>query len=144
MLIKKTAVRFDATDLSLVYASILKDQYNNNRKLAEEISFTKLAELLKLKNYHEEKLQFILKNWCILLLSNEQELRHNSGLKKILKKLFELKAGGSEEDYIAELQRAGEFREAPIRQVSEIRRSTKQRRADTKDLDQASRLRRYS
>jgi len=110
ILLQKDAVRFDATDLSLVYARILKDQYNNNRKLAEEISFTKLAALLQLKNYHEEKLQFILKNWCILLLSNEQELRHNSGLRKILKKLFELKARGLEEDYIAELQRAGELR----------------------------------
>ena len=119
MLLKKNAVRFDATDLSLVYASIMKDQYNNNRKLAEEISFTKLAELLKLKNYHEEKLQFILKNWCILLLSNEQELRHNSGLKKILKKLFELKARGPEEDYIAELQQAGELRKFLERLVKE-------------------------
>jgi len=110
MLLKNTAVRFDATDLSLVYARILKDQYNNNRKLAEELCFKKLADWLQLKNYHEEKLQFILKNWCILLFSNEQELRHNSGLKKILKKLFELKATGFEEDYITELQRAGELR----------------------------------
>ena len=110
MLLKKKAVRFDATDLSLVYARILKDQYNNNRKLTEDCCFNKLIEWLQLKNYHEEKLQFILKNWCVLLFSNEQELRHNNGLKKILKKLFELKASGSEEDYITELQRAGELR----------------------------------
>ncbi len=110
IVLQKNAVRFDATDLSLAYTRILKDQYNNNRKLAEERSFTKLAKLLQLKNYHEEKLQFILKNWCILLLSNEQELRRNSGLKKKLKKLLELKAGGPEEDFIAELQRAGELR----------------------------------
>src|SRR5688500_5651294 len=110
MLLKKKAVRFDATDLSLIYARILKDQYNNNRKLAEDCCFKKLIEWLRLKNYHEEKLQFILKNWCVLLFSNEQELRHNNGLKKILKKLFELKASGSEEDYITELQRAGDLR----------------------------------
>ena len=110
LLLKKNAVRFDATDLSLVYARIMKDQYNNNRKLAEELCFKKLVDWLQLKNYHEEKLQFILKNWCVLLFSNEQELLHNSGLKKILKKLFELKASGSEEDYIVELQRAGELR----------------------------------
>ena len=78
-----------------------------------------MAELLKLKNYHEEKLQFILKNWCILLLSNEQELRHNGGLKKILKKLFELKARGLEEDYIVELQRAGELRKLFERMLKE-------------------------
>jgi hypothetical protein len=110
MLLKKTAVRFDATDLSLVYASILKDRYNNNRKLAEELTFTKLAEWLQIKNYHEEQLQFILKNWCVLLLSDEQYLRHNSGLKMKLKKLFELKARGPEEDYIIELQRALELK----------------------------------
>ena len=110
LVLQKKAVRFDATDLSLAYANILKNKYNNNRKLAEELSFTKLAEIIKLKNYHEEKLTFILKNWCILLLANEQELRRNSRLKKLLKKLFELKAGGNEEDYIFELQQASELR----------------------------------
>jgi hypothetical protein len=110
IILKKNAARFDATDLSIAYAGILKDQYNNNRKLAEESCFTKLAEWLPLKNYYEEKLQFILKNWCVLLFSNEQELRNKSGLKKILKKLFELKAKGYEEDYIAELQRAVKLR----------------------------------
>jgi hypothetical protein len=104
-------VRFDATDLSLVYARILKDQYNKNRKLAEEGSFSKLAKLPQIKNNHEEKLEFILKNWCVLLLSNEQELRHNEKLKKSLKKLFELKAWGSEEEYISSLQRTKELRQ---------------------------------
>jgi hypothetical protein len=110
LVIQKKAVRFDATDLSLAYANILKNQYNNNRKLAEELSFSKLADIIQLKNYHEEKLKFILKNWCILLLTDEQELRRNSRFKEILKKLFELKAGGDEEDYISELQRATELR----------------------------------
>lgn len=119
MVLQKRPVCFDATDLSLVYARILKDQYNNNRKLAEEFSFTKLAEMLQLKNYHEEKLQFILKNWCILLLYDEQYLRSSRGLKKILKKIFELKARGSEEDYIAELQRAGELRKFLERALKE-------------------------
>jgi len=119
ILLKKNAVKFDATDLSLVYARILKDQYNDNRKLAEEHCFTKLIEWLQLKNYHEEKLQFNLKNWCVLLLSNEQELRRNKGLKKILKKLFALKAEGLEEDYIVELQRAGELRKFFERMLKE-------------------------
>lgn len=120
LLLQKSAVRFDATDLSLAYANILKDQYNNNRKPAEELLFKKLAEMLQLKNYYDEKLQFILKNWCILLLSNNQEpafaktstgnLRHKNGLKKILKKMFHLKVKGLEEEYITEMQRAGALR----------------------------------
>ena len=110
IVLQKNAVRFDATDLSRVYASILKKQFNNNRKPVEEQSLIKLAEWLKLKNYQEEKLQFILKNWCILLFSREAELRRNSRLKKILKPLFELKASGAEADYITALQRAGELR----------------------------------
>jgi len=119
LVLQKNVVRFDATDLSVAYANILKDQYNNNRKVAEELSFTKLVGITQLKNYHEEKLKFILKNWCILLLTNEKELRRNSGLRKILKKLFELKASGDEEDYIAELQRAGELRKFLERIVKE-------------------------
>ena len=111
IILQKKAVKFDATDLSLVYARILKDQYNNNRKLAEERSFSKLAKLPQIKNNHEEKLEFILKNWCVLLLSNEEELRHNEKLKKILKKLFELKAWGSEEEYISLLQQTKELRQ---------------------------------
>ncbi len=119
LLLQKKAVRFDATDLSQAYARILKAQYNNNRKLAEERSFTKLAKLLQINNVHEEKMEFILKNWCILLLSNEQEWHHNSVLKKKLKKLFELKAGGHEEDYIGELQRTGELRKFLERMLKE-------------------------
>ena len=119
LVLQKKAVRFDATDLSLVYSNILKNQYNNNRKLAEELTFTKLADIIQLKNYHEEKLKFIMKNWCTLLLSYEQDLRRNSGFKKTLKKLFELKAGGVEEDYISELQRATELRKLFERIVKE-------------------------
>ena len=40
------------------------------------------------------------------MLNDEKQLRSNSGLKRILKKLFELKAGGSEEEYIYGLQRS--------------------------------------
>ena len=119
LVLQKRAVRFDATDLSQAYANILKNKYNNNRKVAEELLFTKLADIIQIKNYHEEKLKFILKNWCILLLTNEQELRRNSGLKKILKKLFKLKAGGDEEDYIFELQLARELRKFLERIVKE-------------------------
>ena len=110
LIMHKKAFRFDATDLSRAYASILKNQYSNNRKLAEEYSFKKLVKLLQIKNYHEGKLQFIIKNWCVLLLSNEKELRSNKRLKKLLKTLFVLKASGSEEDYITALQKEPELR----------------------------------
>jgi hypothetical protein len=119
LVLQKKTVRFDATDLSVAYANILKNQYNNNRKVAEGLTFTILADILQLRNYHEEELKFIVKNWCILLLTNEQELRRNNALKKILKKLFELKAGGVEEDYISELQRATELRKLFERIVKE-------------------------
>ena len=84
----------------------LQIQYNNDRKAAEEFSFTKLVNILGLKIPFEENLKFIMKNWCVLLLTYDQELRCNNGLKKILKRLFNLKAVGNEEDYIAELQRS--------------------------------------
>ena len=67
---------------------ILKDQYNNKRKPAEELALKKLAAILKIKNYQEVNIQYVLKNWSILLLNNEKELRSNGGLKKILKKYF--------------------------------------------------------
>jgi len=119
MVLQKTAVRFDATDLSRAYASILKEQYDGNRKVAEELSFTKLVDIVQIKNYHEEKIKFILKNWCILLLIHEQELRRSSVIKRILKKLFQLKASGTEEEYICELQQAGELRKLFERIVNE-------------------------
>jgi hypothetical protein len=102
----KKAVQFDVTDLSRAYAAILKDRYNNKRKPAEELAAKKLAAILQIKNYQEVDLQYVLKNWSVLLLNDEKELRSNNGLKKILKKLFELKAAGSEEEYIYGLQRS--------------------------------------
>jgi len=110
LVLQKNPVRFDATDLSIAYSNILKNQYDNNRKVAEDLSFAKLVNILQVKNYHEEKLKFVLKNWCVLLLTNEKELRRNSGLKNILRKLFELKTIGNEGDYIVELQQAKELR----------------------------------
>jgi hypothetical protein len=82
----KKAVLFDVTDLSRAYVSILKKQYNNKRKPAEELALKKLAAILKIKKYQEVNIQYVLKNWSILLLNNEKELRSNEGLKKILKK----------------------------------------------------------
>ncbi len=111
LVLQKSAVRFDATDLSLAYAGILTKKYNGNRVLAEREAGKKLASILQIKNYREENMKFILNNWAVLLLNNEKELRHNGALKKSLKKLFILKAGGSEEAYITGLQQAVELRE---------------------------------
>lgn len=106
LILDKKAARFDVTDLSRAYARILKNQYGNKRKPAEQLAAKKLAALLQLKNYPEHNLQYVLKNWSILLLSDEKKLRSNRELRKILKKLFELKAAGSEEEYIYLLQRS--------------------------------------
>jgi hypothetical protein len=102
----KKAVQFDVTDLSRAYAAILKDKYRNQRKPVEELAAKKLAAILKIKKWPEADLQYVLKNWSILLLADKKELLSNSGLKKTLKKLFELKASGSEEEYIYGLQRS--------------------------------------
>ena len=110
LIMQKNAVQFDATDLSRVYAGILKKQFNNKRKPAEELATKTLAAILKIKNYQEMNLQYVLKNWSILLLDQEKELQRNQELKKALKKIFELKANGSEEEYITGLQRAGALR----------------------------------
>jgi hypothetical protein len=106
LIFDKGAVQFDVTDLSRAYAGILKEQYNNKRKPAEELALKKLAAILNIKNYQEVNTQYVLRNWSILLLSNEKELRSNGRLKKVLKKLFALKARGSEEEYIYGLQRS--------------------------------------
>ena len=109
LVLQKKPVRFDATDLSRVFAAILKIKYNNDHKIARNDTFIRLAKMLKVKNYHEQEIQFILKNWCVLLLNSKQQEFSNS-LKKNLKKLFELKAKGSEEEYIRLLQRSGELK----------------------------------
>ena len=111
LVMQKTAVRFDATDLSLAYAGILSKKYFGNRMLTEKDSVKKLAQILNLKNYQEENIKFILKNWAVLLLSNEKELRGKMPLKKILKKLFALKANGSEEAYITTMQQSVALRQ---------------------------------
>jgi hypothetical protein len=110
ILLDKKAVRFDATDLSLAYLNIIQRKYENNRKLAEASSLMKLAKLLQVKNYEEEKMNFVLKNWCVLLLTREEQLRADVKLRATLKNLFQCKANGSEDDYISGLQQAKQFK----------------------------------
>jgi len=110
LVLKKTAVHFDATDLSRLYASILTKKYGGNRMAAGKEAAKKLAAILEIKNFQDENMNFVLNNWAVLLLSGETELRGNPALKKILKKLFVLKATGSEEEYIKVMQGAVELR----------------------------------
>ena len=91
LIMQKSAVRFDVTDLSRAYAGILKEKFNGNRLKAEKDSAKKLAGILQIKNYQDDNINFVLKNWSLLLLSCEKELLQNSGLKKLLKKLFMMK-----------------------------------------------------
>ena len=110
LLLERRPTGFDATDLSVAYARILQKQFNGNRKLADNRSFYELARLLQIRNYYESKIQFILKNWCVLLGNKLEELRPNAALRKTLKKLFELKARGPEQEYISELQHAKDLK----------------------------------
>lgn len=106
LVLQKTAVSFDATDLSRVYTGILSNKNNSNRMQAQKNAVEKLANILGIKNYGDDNLKFVLKNWAVLLLCNETELQRNNPLKKTLKKLLYLKATGSEEKYITTLQKA--------------------------------------
>ncbi|HZG00316.1 MAG TPA: hypothetical protein VEY71_04900 [Chitinophagales bacterium] len=104
------AVRFDATDLSIAWAKLVSEKFNNNRRLVSVDGVQKLASILNIKDYREPRMNFILENWCGLLLLDEKALRANTSLRKELKELFELKAFGGEEDYIKAMQRANELR----------------------------------
>lgn len=104
LLLQKDAVRFDANDLSLVYSSILKNNFNNNRQLLEKGKVKKLASILQIKNYEEPCMKFILQNWALLLLHSDATWQQNGILKNVLKKLFVLKANGSEAEYNILLQ----------------------------------------
>lgn len=114
LVLKPQAVRFDAIDVSMAYANILKKQYNNNRKVGELLAFNKLVKMLGIKNSYEANLNYVLKNWAVLLMSNEAALRKNPEIKTALKKLFTLKAYGIEEDFMAELNRC-----QPLRKIVE-------------------------
>jgi hypothetical protein len=118
--IKKDAVRFDATDLSLAWAGILAKKYHHDRIPALSNAAEKLAAILTIQDWREDILNFILLNWSGLMLAGEAALRRNKKLKQILKKLFTLKATGCEEKYILELQRAAPLRTYLEKLLNEI------------------------
>ncbi len=110
LILQKNAARFDATDLSRTYAGILTKKYHGNRQLSEKGAVKKLAGILQIKNYQDNNMHFVLKSWCIFLLCKEKEILQNNRLQKTLKTLFHLKATGSEEAYMATLQKAHDLR----------------------------------
>lgn len=110
LMLQKNATRFDATDLSQAYAGIITYKFKGNRLLAEQDAAKKLAAILQIKNYQEPNMNFVLQNWAVFLLCREKEIRQNSGLRRILKTLFNLKASGNEEAYISALQRAASLK----------------------------------
>lgn len=110
LVMQKKAVRFDANDLSLAYSSLLKNKYNNNRQLYEKGKTKKLAAMLRIKKYEEPEMKFILQNWALLLMHNNTPLQLNGALQKVLKKLFILKARGTEAEYNLLLQKSGALR----------------------------------
>ena len=116
LILQQHAVRFDATDMSRAYVGILTKKYKGNRQLAEKEAAKKLAGILQIKNYQDDNMFFILKSWSIFLLCKEKEFKQNNSLKKTLKILFTLKAAGSEEVYIASLQKNNDLR----KQIEEL------------------------
>lgn len=113
LIVKGNPVRFDATDLSIAYAGIIKNRFNNNRNAAMQYAYLRLVKLLHLeKAYTNENLAFVLKNWSVLLMTAENEIKNNKHLKAELKQIFELKANGSEEKFIYALQGMRELRGA--------------------------------
>lgn len=105
-LVQRSAVRFDATDLSRAYAGIIVKKYKGNRQLAEKNAAKKLAAILQIKNCQEDNLYFVLQNWAVFLLCEEEELKSNKKMQRLLLTLFNLKANGSETAYITALQKA--------------------------------------
>ena len=110
LFLKKNVVRFDVNDVSMSYASVLKNKFNNDRKTAEETCFIKLISILKIVKIYESKMNFILKNWSVILLADEKVFRKNKKLQNEFIKLIYLKAYGDEEEYILKMQRSKEFK----------------------------------
>jgi hypothetical protein len=106
LVMDKRAVSFDATDLSVAWMEILQKKYNNDRRVIKETDIKRMAAILKIKDHREPKMNFVLQNWALFLLANDATLKKDRALRQTLAKIFQLKANGSEADYIRELQQA--------------------------------------
>lgn len=108
---KQAAVRFDANDLSVAYHEIVKRKYAGNRKNATEDSYNQLIKILQLPGLsNDDNLQFVIKNWCVILMADTSSRSVVKSLKEALRKIFLLKAHGIEEDYMIMLQRNKQLR----------------------------------
>ncbi|MGB4845714.1 MAG: hypothetical protein WBP16_14705 [Ferruginibacter sp.] len=110
LVLNKKSVGFDATDCSRVYAEIVSKQFAGNRKTAELFSMRKMISRLQIKNFNEAQIHYVATNWAVLLFNKKTELQMHSGIKKKLKNILELKANGSEENYIIALQKFEELK----------------------------------
>ncbi|MDB5282028.1 MAG: hypothetical protein JWO06_1103 [Bacteroidota bacterium] len=107
LILGKKPVSFDATDLSLVYFNLVKKYFNGNRAKAQSACYNKLIKILKLgKPEEDETIKHLLRNWCVILMADSSAFSANKQLSQTVKKVFSLKAKGSEEEYIRGLQPA--------------------------------------
>jgi len=111
LVLNRKSVRFDATDCSRAYAWIVEDQFAGNRKEAESFCTKKMLAWMPIKNGHDEQMKYVLANWAVLLFNKRSGLPKTVSVKRKLKKMFELKANGREEDFITALQELEELKE---------------------------------
>ena len=104
LVLQKNAVRFDATDISRAYAGILTKKYNGNRMLAEKGAEKKTRQHTADKKLRRGQYEIYFEELGSIVINKRKRTVHNSSLKKVLKKLFMLKASGNEEAYITGLQ----------------------------------------
>ena len=108
---KGSCARFDATDLSKVYAAIVRDKYAGNRLEAERDSYKKLVKYLRPpKLTDDETLRYVLHNWCVILMNGKVELLADKAFATTLKEIMLLKANGNEEDYMRQLRKSTQLR----------------------------------
>ncbi len=107
---RSTTVSFDVTDLSLAYRAIVKSKYAGNRKLAIQDARSKLLKILRMQALiADENLNYVINNWCVILMSSLETWKNDEVMLATLKEMFYLKVNGNEEDYIRLLQRSKKF-----------------------------------
>lgn len=106
---KRVPVLFDATDMSLLFAAIVKSKYDGNRQVALKDSYKTLTGMLGLTVFDKE-LRYVIANWSVLLLANEGALRKDAALKNELTEILIAKTAFKEQDYIRAVQGSKRFR----------------------------------
>ncbi|MFN8323859.1 MAG: hypothetical protein U0T74_14440 [Chitinophagales bacterium] len=120
LLLGQGAVNFDAADLSLVYAALVKKYFGGDRRLAETKAFDWLIKLLKLEKYrYHYHFNYVLRNWCVFLIPAQQQVKNNKALQQELKKILLLKATARETDYVFALQQATQLKKLMMQVAGE-------------------------